>query len=224
MHRLPGQEIKCVPAPRDWNGPASQLTLSASIAVNAPKSCIAFCTTFNARSPGGVNRRPLDPWRLPAAMSILQKTIRRGREELGARRAATLLRDARDKLLAAHRAASPTRTSGASLEAVGLATAALVGKHARGGLGGERAVASQRVGSERRNPQAIGNSSRSVGFGQAGGSFLPDQQRLEPHKHSHPSPRRSSSGHLRGELGRADAALRGSEDSGDEGKIASEVC
>ena len=73
--------------------------------------------------------RPFDvsPW---LAMSVLQKAIRRGREDLALSAAATLLRDAPDKLWRRIGCIAYEDVGVASLEAVGLATATLAGKQA----------------------------------------------------------------------------------------------
>lgn len=84
----------------------------------------------------------VSPW---IAMSLLQKSIRRGRTDLGLAAAATLLRDAPDKLW--------RRLGGAAFEDVGLGnlavlplvTASLAGKRVRHTLGGDWAVASYLV-------------------------------------------------------------------------------
>lgn len=85
--------------------------------------------------------RPMDasPW---VAMSAMQKAIRRGREDLALSAAATLLRDAPDKLWRRVGCMAYEDVGLASLEAVGLATVALAGKRHRTALGGEWAVAS----------------------------------------------------------------------------------
>jgi hypothetical protein len=85
--------------------------------------------------------RPMDasPW---LAMSVLQKAIRRGREDLALSAATTLLRDAPDKLWRRIGCIAFEDIGVASLEAVGLATVALAGKRYRAALGGEWAVAS----------------------------------------------------------------------------------
>ena len=85
--------------------------------------------------------RPMDasPW---LAMSALQKATRRGREDLALRAAATLLRDAPEKLWRRIGCVAFEDIGVASLDVVGLATAALAGKQVRAGLGGEWAVAS----------------------------------------------------------------------------------
>ncbi len=79
------------------------------------------------------------PW---IGMSIMQKAIRRGREDLALRAGATLLRDAPDKFWRRVGCVAFEDVGVASLEAVGLATVALGGKQARAALGGEWAVAS----------------------------------------------------------------------------------
>ena len=85
--------------------------------------------------------RPLgvSPW---LAMSIMQKAVRRGRADLALSAAATLLRDAPDKLWRRIGCIAFEDVGVASLEAVGLTTAALAGKQARAALGGEWGVAS----------------------------------------------------------------------------------
>jgi hypothetical protein len=85
--------------------------------------------------------RPMDasPW---VAMSALQKAIRRGREDLALSAAATLLRDAPEKLWRRIGCVAYEDVGVACLNAVGLATVALAGKQVRAALGGEWAVAS----------------------------------------------------------------------------------
>jgi len=75
-------------------------------------------------------------------MSVLQKAVRRGREDLALGSAATLLRDAPDKLWRRIGCIAFEDVGVASLETVGLTTAALAGKQARAALGSEWAVAS----------------------------------------------------------------------------------
>jgi replication-associated recombination protein RarA len=81
----------------------------------------------------------VSPW---LAMSALQKAIRRGREDLALSAAATLLRDAPEKLWRRIGCIAFEDVGVASLETVGLATLALAGKQVRAALGGEWAVAS----------------------------------------------------------------------------------
>jgi hypothetical protein len=85
--------------------------------------------------------QPMDvsPW---LAMSTLQKAIRRGREDLALCAAATLLRDAPDKLWRRIGCVAYEDVGVACLDAVGLATVALGRKQVRAALGGEWAVAS----------------------------------------------------------------------------------
>jgi hypothetical protein len=85
--------------------------------------------------------QPMDvsPW---VAMSAMQKAIRRGREDLALSAAATLLRDAPDKLWRRVGCIAYEDVGLASLETVGLATVALAGKRHRSALGGEWAAAS----------------------------------------------------------------------------------
>lgn len=76
------------------------------------------------------------------AMSAMQKAIRRGREDLALSAAATLLRDAPDKLWRRVGCIAYEDVGLASLGAVGVATVAFTGKRHRSALGGEWAVAS----------------------------------------------------------------------------------
>lgn len=86
--------------------------------------------------------RAISPW---IAMSLLHKSIRRGQTDLALSAAATLMRDAPDKLW--------RRLGGAAFEDVGLGnlstlplvTAAMAGKRVRQSAGGEWAVASYLV-------------------------------------------------------------------------------
>ena len=79
------------------------------------------------------------PW---VAMSAMQKAIRRGRENLALSAAATLLRDAPEKLWRRIGCVAYEDVGVASLDSVGLTTVALGGKQVRAALGGEWAVAS----------------------------------------------------------------------------------
>ena len=90
------------------------------------------------------------PW---LAMSALQKAIRRGREDLALSAAATLLRDAPEKLWRRIGCIAYEDVGLASLEAVGLATVALAGKRYRAALGGEWAIASCVVAELSRAPK-----------------------------------------------------------------------
>jgi hypothetical protein len=94
-----------------------------------------------APQPKPPTPRPMDasPW---LAISAMQKAIRRGREDLALSAAATLLRDAPDKLWRRVGCIAYEDVGLASLEAVGVATVALTGKRHRSALGGEWAVAS----------------------------------------------------------------------------------
>jgi hypothetical protein len=86
-------------------------------------------------------------------MSVLQKAIRRGREDLALGAAATLLRGAPDKLWRRIGCIAYEDVGLASLEAVGLTTAALTGKQSRAALGGDWAVASCIIGELSRAPK-----------------------------------------------------------------------
>ena len=96
--------------------------------------------------------RPMDasPW---VAMSAMQKAIRRGREDLALSAAATLLRDAPDKLWRRIGCIAYEDVGLASLDTVGIATVSLSGKQARAALGGEWAVASRVVAELSRAPK-----------------------------------------------------------------------
>ena len=85
--------------------------------------------------------RPMDvsPW---LAMAVLQKAIRRGREDLALSAAATLLQDAPERLWRRIGCIAFEDVGIACLDAVGLATVALAGKQVRAALGGEWVVAS----------------------------------------------------------------------------------
>ena len=86
-------------------------------------------------------------------MSILQKAIRRGREDPALGAAATLLRDGPEKLWRRIGCIAYEDVGVANLEAVGLTTAALAGKQDRAALGGEWAVASSVVAELCRAPK-----------------------------------------------------------------------
>jgi hypothetical protein len=99
--------------------------------------------------------RPMDasPW---VAMSVLQKAIRRGREDLALSAAVTLLRDAPDKLWRRLGCIAYEDVGLAALDTVGIATVSLGGKQARAVLGGEWAVASCVVAELSRAPKCRG--------------------------------------------------------------------
>ena len=82
---------------------------------------------------------PISPW---VAMSLLQKSLRRGRTDLALQAAATLLHASPDRLWRRLGAVAFEDIGVADLSAVYLATAALAGKRVRAGMGGEWAVAS----------------------------------------------------------------------------------
>ena len=90
------------------------------------------------------------PW---VAMSAMQKAIRRGREALALSAAATLLRNAPDKLWRRIGCIAYEDVGLASLSTVGIATVSLSGKQARAALGGEWAVASCVVAELSRAPK-----------------------------------------------------------------------
>jgi hypothetical protein len=96
--------------------------------------------------------QPMDasPW---VAMSAMQKAIRRGREDLALSAAATLLRDAPDKLWRRLGCIAYEDVGLAALDTVGIATVSLGGKRARAALGGEWAVASCVVAELSRAPK-----------------------------------------------------------------------
>ena len=86
-----------------------------------------------------VNPLQASPW---VAMSLLQKAIRRGREDLALRAAATLLRDAPERLWRRLGCIALEDIGLGDLAAVQMATAALEGARSRTKLGGDWAVAS----------------------------------------------------------------------------------
>ena len=100
----------------------------------ALQRAVAQCET-----PPSADPIPASPW---VAMSVMQKAVRRGREELALRAAASLLRDAPEKLWRRLACIACEDVGLAGLDVVGLATAALAGKRVREDLGGEWAVAS----------------------------------------------------------------------------------
>src|SRR5215212_5437069 len=82
---------------------------------------------------------PISPW---VAMSLLQKAIRRGREDFALRAAATLLHISPDRLWRRLGCIAFEDVGVADLEAVFLTTAALASRTFRARLGSEWAVAS----------------------------------------------------------------------------------
>jgi hypothetical protein len=87
---------------------------------------------------------PSDPLNVSAwvAMSLLQKAIRRGEERLALQAAATLLRDAPDRLWRRSGCIAFEDIGVADFNTVAIITAAHAGKRFRASLGGEWAVAS----------------------------------------------------------------------------------
>jgi hypothetical protein len=90
-------------------------------------------------APPIANPLQVSPW---VAMSLLQKAIRRGREDLALRAAATLLRDAPERLWRRLGCIAVEDIGLGDLAAVQMATAALEGARSRTKLGGDWAVAS----------------------------------------------------------------------------------
>ncbi len=84
----------------------------------------------------------INPW---LAMSLMQKAIRRGREDLALRAAATLLRDSPERLWRRIGITAYEDIGVADFEAVAIVTAALKGKAWRAKIGGEWVVASYLV-------------------------------------------------------------------------------
>jgi hypothetical protein len=82
---------------------------------------------------------PISPW---LAMSMLQKALRRGRADLALNAAATLLRDAPDRLWRRLGGIAFEDVGLGSLPTVGLTVAGLTGKRFRVAIGGDWAVAS----------------------------------------------------------------------------------
>jgi hypothetical protein len=93
-------------------------------------------------APPALNPLPVSPW---IAMSLMQKAIRRGREDLALRAAATLLQVAPDRLWRRLGCIAFEDIGVADIEVVSLTTAALAGKRFRAQLGGEWRVASSMV-------------------------------------------------------------------------------
>jgi hypothetical protein len=95
---------------------------------------------LSASPPPQADFQPLDisPW---LAMSVMQKAIRRGREETALRAAATLLRDSPDRLWRRCGITAFEDIGVADLDVVAEVTAALAGKSYRSRVGGEWAVA-----------------------------------------------------------------------------------
>jgi hypothetical protein len=83
------------------------------------------------------------PW---VSMSLLQKALRRGQHDLAMRAAATLLRDAPDRLWGRLGCIASEDIGLGGLDAVGMTTAALAGNRLRMELGGDWAVASCIIG------------------------------------------------------------------------------
>jgi hypothetical protein len=94
-----------------------------------------------ARRDGVPRLQPLatTPW---VAMSLIQKAVRRGREDLALRAAATLLMDAPDRLWRRLAIIAFEDVGLASVDTLGIVTASLGGKRTRASLGGEWSVAS----------------------------------------------------------------------------------
>ena len=85
----------------------------------------------------------ISPW---LAMSLMQKSIRRGREDLALRSAATLLKISPERLWRRLCITAYEDIGVADYEVVSLVTAALKGKRLRAEIGGEWAVASYLIG------------------------------------------------------------------------------
>jgi replication-associated recombination protein RarA len=98
-------------------------------------------TIFSFRAPDPATL-DISPW---VAMSLLQKAIRRGENEMAQRAAATLLLIAPDRLWRRVGAAAFEEIGVADLHTVSMVTAALAGKRYRATLGGEFNIPSQRL-------------------------------------------------------------------------------
>jgi len=112
--------------------------------VNGPEILhLARCDLQRAVAQSGTppSSQPMNasPW---VAMALLQKAIRRGREDLALRAAATLLADAPDRLWRRCGGIAFEDVGIADPEVLGLVAVALGGKRVRAELGGEWAVAS----------------------------------------------------------------------------------
>jgi hypothetical protein len=123
--------------------------------VNGPE--ILHLIRHDLQRAVAVRREPPTPQPMNAspwlAMSAMQKAIRRGREDLALSAAATLLRDAPDKLWRRIGCIAYEDVGLESLSSVGIATVSLSGKQARAALGGEWAVASCVVAELSRAPK-----------------------------------------------------------------------
>ncbi len=93
--------------------------------------------------PPRLNPLNISPW---LAMSALQKSVRRNREELALRSAATLFRDAPDRLWKRISVISFEDIGVADFETISLVVAGLSGKRWRAENGGEWSVASYLIG------------------------------------------------------------------------------
>ena len=85
----------------------------------------------------------ISPW---LAMSLMQKAIRRGREDLALRAASTLLKTSPERLWRRLCITAYEDIGVADYEVVSLVTAALKGKRYRAEIGGEWSVASYLIG------------------------------------------------------------------------------
>ena len=99
---------------------------------------LVYCLTARDHVPEG-QPMTLSPW---VAMSLLQKAVRRGRSDLALRAAATLLRDAPDRLWRRLGVIGFEDVGLGSLPTLGLTVAALRGKRFRLAVGGDWLVAS----------------------------------------------------------------------------------
>lgn len=103
-----------------------------------PDQAREILATKAALNPRPVNPLVASDW---VAMSLLQKGIRRGRQELAIRAAATLIQSAPDRFWRRCAGTAFEDIGVADLETVSLVMAALTGKRFRAKIGGEWAVA-----------------------------------------------------------------------------------
>lgn len=106
--------------------------------MNSPDIIASFrqelASSVGAYTPGPLEPLPISAW---VAMSTVQKAVRRGRRDIALAGAATLLRDAPDKLWRRLAVAAYEDVGLPSVGTVGLVTAALAGNKFRATLGGE---------------------------------------------------------------------------------------
>ena len=114
-------------------------TLNGNLILDQNQTQLAEQILERGNDIPGFDPLGISPW---VAMSLMQKAIRRGREDLALRAAATLLRDSPDRLWRRLCVTAFEDIGVADFDTVSLVMAGLTGKHWRSKNGGDWPIAS----------------------------------------------------------------------------------